>query len=83
MQKLDDLLLNLVVFEAHRIKSMTPLQAVESAKQLHGYPQKAQENKRSHADSILPSLAAEDDSHSKTPTTSTKKNEVTATSYEL
>ena len=33
--KLDDLLLNLfVVFEARRIKSMTPLQAAEAAKQL-------------------------------------------------
>ena len=35
MQKLDDLLLNLVVvFEACRIKGVTPLQASEAAKQL-------------------------------------------------
>ena len=35
LQKLDDLLLNLVVvFEACKIKGVTPLQAAESAKQL-------------------------------------------------
>ena len=35
LQKLDDLLLNLVVvFEARRIKGVTPLQAAEAAKQL-------------------------------------------------
>ena len=35
LQKLDDLLLNLVVvFEAHRIKGVTPLKATEAAKQL-------------------------------------------------
>ena len=35
MQKLDDLLLNLVaVFEARRIKGVTPLRAAEAAKQL-------------------------------------------------
>ena len=35
LQKLDDLLLNLVVvFEARRIKCVTPLQAAEAAKQL-------------------------------------------------
>ena len=35
LQKLDDLLLNLVVvFEARRIKGMTPLRAAEAAKQL-------------------------------------------------
>ena len=31
LQKLDDLLLNLVVFEARRIKGMTSFQAAESA----------------------------------------------------
>ena len=46
--KLDDLLLNLVVvFEARRIKGVPPLRAAEAA------------NKRSHTDSISPSLAAE------------------------
>ena len=35
LQKLDDLLLNLVVvFEARRIKGVTPLRAAEAAKQL-------------------------------------------------
>ena len=35
MQKLDSLLLNLlVVLEAHRIKGVTPLRAAEAAKQL-------------------------------------------------
>ena len=35
LQKLDDLLLNLVVvFEARRIKGMTPLRTAEAAKQL-------------------------------------------------
>ena len=35
LQKLDDLLLNLVVaFEARRIKSVTPLRAAEATKQL-------------------------------------------------
>ena len=35
LQKLDDLLLNLVVvFEARRIKGVTPLRATEAAKQL-------------------------------------------------
>ena len=35
MQKLNDLLLNLVVvFEARRIKGVTPLRATEAAKQL-------------------------------------------------
>ena len=49
LQKLDDLLLNLVVvFEARRIKGVTPLRAAEAA----GYPRKARENKRSHTDSI-------------------------------
>ena len=31
LQKLDDLLLNLVVFEAHRIKGVTSFQVAESA----------------------------------------------------
>ena len=35
MQRLDDILLNLVVvFEAHRIKGVTPLRATKAAKQL-------------------------------------------------
>ena len=35
LQKFDDPLLNLVVvFEAHRIKGVTPLQPAEAAKQL-------------------------------------------------
>ena len=54
---MDNLLLNLVVvFEACRIKDVTPLWAIEAAKQLHGYPRKAQENKHSHTDSISPFL---------------------------
>ena len=57
--KLDDLLLNLfVVFEARRIKGVTPLRAAEAAQQLHGYPRK-----RSHTDSITPSLATEGAMH--------------------
>ena len=34
MQKLDDLLLNLVVLKAHRIKGVTLIRAAEAAKQL-------------------------------------------------
>ena len=56
---MDDLLLNLVVvFEARRIKGMTPLRTTEA-----GYPRKARENKRSHTDSISPYLAAEGAMH--------------------
>ena len=59
LQKLDDLLLNLVVmFEAHRIKGVTPLQVTEA-----GYPRKVWENMHSHTDSISPSLAAEGARH--------------------
>ena len=55
LQKLDDLLLNLVVmFEARRIKGVTPLRAAEA-----GYLHKVREITRSHTDSISPSLAAE------------------------
>ena len=54
LQKLDDLLLNLVVvFEAH--KAVTLLQV---AKQLVIH-YKARENKRSHTDSMSPSLTGE------------------------
>ena len=54
------LLLNLVVvFEARRIKGMTPLPGRRGCKAA-GYPRKERENKRSHTDSISPpSLAAE------------------------
>ena len=55
LQKLDDLLLNLVVvFEARRIKGMNPLRTAEAV-----YPRKVRENTRSHTDSISPSLATE------------------------
>ena len=48
-QKLDDLLLNIVVvFEARRIKGLTPLRVAEVAKQLV----MAREIKGSHTDSI-------------------------------
>ena len=64
LQKLDILLLNLVVvFEARGIKGVTSFWVAEAAKQLHGYPRKEQENKRSHTDSISPSLAAEGAMH--------------------
>ena len=62
LQKLDDLMLNLVVvFEARRIrrKSASGRRGCKAA----GYPRKARENKRSHTDSILPSLAAEGAMH--------------------
>ena len=52
LQKLDDLLLNVVVvFEARRIKvSVSGRRGCKAA----GYPRKAHENKRSHTDSISP-----------------------------
>ena len=54
-----NLLLSLVVvFEAHKIKGVTLLWATEA-----GYSCKARENKRSHTDSILPTLAAEGAMH--------------------
>ena len=56
LQKLDDLLV--VGFGVRRIKGMTPLRVAEAA-----YSCKARENKRSHTDSISPSLAAEGAMH--------------------
>ena len=65
LQKLDDLLLNLVVvFETRRIKGGTPLRAAEAAMQSSiCYPRKARENKGSRTDCISPSLAAEGAMH--------------------
>ena len=58
LQKFDDPLLNLVVvFEAHRIKGVTPLQA--RGCKTADYLRKVPGNKRSHTDSISPSLAVE------------------------
>ena len=57
LQKLDDLLLNLVV--ALRRDSASGRKGCKAA----GYPRKARENKRSHTDSISPSLAAEEAMH--------------------
>ena len=59
-RKIPDLLLNLVVFGGRRIKGVPPLRAVKHAT---GYPRKARENKRSHTDSISPSLAADGAMH--------------------
>ena len=53
LQTLDDLLLNLVVFEACRINGMTPLRKAA------GYLSKVWGNKHSHTDSISPSLGVE------------------------
>ena len=54
LQKFDDLLLKLIfVFEARDTVS-----AGKGCKAA-GYPRKAQENKRSHTDNILPSPSAE------------------------
>ena len=59
MQKLDDLLLNLVVvFETRRIKGVTLLQAAEVAKQLVIFV-----NRGKISDCISPSLAAEGTMH--------------------
>ena len=64
MQKLDNLLLNLVVvFEARRIRGTTPFQAAEAAKQLVIRVRYVLTNVYSHTDSILPSLAAEGAMH--------------------
>ena len=53
LQKLDDLLLNLIdVFGARRIKGKAA-----------GYPCTSQENKHSHTESIMQSLAAEGAMH--------------------
>ena len=62
LQKLDKLLLNLVVaFEARRIKDVTPLRAAEAPKQLVIRVKRG--NKRSHTDCISLSLAAEGAMH--------------------
>ena len=59
LQKLDDLLLNLVVlFEARRIKGVTLLRAAEVAKQLVICV-----NRGKISDCISPSLAAEGTMH--------------------
>ena len=64
LQKLDNLLLNLVVvFEAHRIKGMTPFRAAEAPMQLVIRVRYVLRNVYSHTDSILPSLAAEGAMH--------------------
>ena len=53
LQQLDNILLNLVVvFEARRIKGVTPLRAAEAAKQLAHDPCNARGNKRFHTDSV-------------------------------
>ena len=57
LQALDDLLLNLVVFEACRINGMTPLRKAA------GYLRKVWGNKHSHTDSISPSLGVEGAMH--------------------
>ena len=60
LQKLDNLLLNLVVvFEACKIKGVAPLRGCKAA----DYPHKPRENKRSNTDGISPSLAAEGAMH--------------------
>ena len=57
---LDDLLVNLVVvFEACRIKGVTPLRATEDPKQLVIRVRRG-EISTTHTDSILPFLAAEE-----------------------
>ena len=59
-KKLDDLLLNLVVaFGARRIRGVHDSASGHRGCIAAGYPRKARENKRSHTDSISPSLAAE------------------------
>ena len=60
---MDGLLLNLlnlvVVFEARRIKGVTPFWAAEAEKQRVSCVRSGK-SKRSHTDSISPSLAAEE-----------------------
>ena len=63
LQKLDDLLLNLVcVFEVRRIKGVTLLRAAEAAKLVIGIRHR-KHDKHSHTDSISPSLTAEGAMH--------------------
>ena len=57
LQTLDDLLLNLVVFEACRFNGITPLHKAV------GYLCKVWGNKHSHIDNILPSLGVEGAMH--------------------
>ena len=52
-----------VVFEARRMKGITPLQSDHRGCKAAGYLSKARKNKHSHTDSILPSLAAEGAMH--------------------
>ena len=63
LQKLDDLLLNLVVFEARRIKGVTPLRAAEAAKQLVIRVRRRKISTLTMTDSISLSLAAEGTMH--------------------
>ena len=64
LQKLDDLILNLVVaFEARRIKGVTPLWVTEAAKQLVIHIRRGKISALILIDSISPSLAAEGAMH--------------------
>ena len=56
---LDDLLLNLVVAFGARKNQRRDSASGRRGCIAAGYPRKARENKRSHTDSISPSLAAE------------------------